>query len=71
MANKTIFEIAEGFGLNIEHVIIPDHSKAYKVYKGVNPVFVGTDEAVREFLSTYDQNRPGLYEASIFGYKGE
>lgn len=71
MGNKTIFEIAEGFGLNIEHVVIPDHGKAFKVYKGVNPVFVGTEDAVREFLSTYDQSRPGLYDASMFAYKGE
>jgi hypothetical protein len=69
VAEKTILEIADGFGLTIEHVIIPDHDKAYKVYKGVNPVFVGTEEAVREFFATYEQGRPGLYEASIFGYK--
>ena len=69
MDKKTIFEIAEAFGLTVEHVIIPDHDKAFKVYKGVNPVFVGTEEAVSEFLSTYEQDRPGLYEASMIGYK--
>ena len=69
MEDFTIFEIADGFGLTIEPVIISDHDKAFKVYKGVNPLFVGTEEAVREFLSTYDQSRPGLYEASMIGYK--
>ncbi len=69
MQDKTIFETAEGFGLTIEHVIIPKHDKAFKVYKGVNPLFVGTEEAVREFLSSYKHDRPGLYESSMFGYK--
>ena len=69
MGNSTIFEIADGFGLHIEQVIIPDRGKAFKVYKGVNPVFVGTEEAVQAFLETYDRNRPGLYEASMFDYK--
>ena len=69
MEKNSIFEVAEAFGLTVEHVIIPDHDKAFKVYKGVNPVFVGTEDAVREFLATYDQDRPGLYEASMIGYK--
>jgi len=69
MGDKSIFEIADGFGLNVEHVIIPDHDKAFKVYKGVNPVFVGTEEAVRDFLSSYKDNRPGLFEGSMIGYK--
>jgi hypothetical protein len=69
MEQKTIFELAEGFGLGVEHVVIPDHDKAFKVYKGVNPVFVGTEDAVREFLSTYKDNRPGLFEGSMIGYK--
>ena len=69
MSDKTIFEIADGFGLNVEHVLIPDHDRAFKVYKGVNPVFVGTEDAVREFLSAYGDNRPGLFEGSMIGYK--
>ncbi len=69
MEDFTIFEIADGFGLTIEHVIISDHDKAFKVYKGVNPLFLGTEEPVRKILSTYDQSRPGLYEASMIGYK--
>lgn len=66
---KTILQIAEGFGLTVEQVVIPDHEKAFKVYKGVNPVFVGTEEAVRQFLGNYESNRPGLFEASMVGYK--
>ena len=69
MSDKTIFEIADGFGLNVEHVLIPDHDRAFKVYKGVNPVFVGTEDAVRGFLSAYGDSRPGLFEGSMIGYK--
>ena len=49
--DKTIFERAESFGLNVEQVVIPEHERAFKVYKGAKPVFVGTEVAVREFLS--------------------
>ncbi|MEQ1763234.1 MAG: hypothetical protein ABL984_08830 [Pyrinomonadaceae bacterium] len=69
MSEKTIFQLGDSFGLTIEHVVIPDHDKAFKVYKGVNPVFVGTEEAVREFLSSYKDSRPGLFEGSMIGYK--
>ena len=69
MGEKTIFEIAQGFGLEIDHVVIPEHEKAFKLYKGVNPIFVGTEGAVRQFLSSYEENRPGLFEASIVNYK--
>lgn len=43
--------------------------RAFKVYKGVNPVFVGTEEALHEFLATYKDSRPGLFEGSMIGYK--
>jgi len=69
MGDKTIFEIADGFGLSVEHVVIPEHDKAFKIYKGVNPVFVGTEDAVREFLATYEHDRPGLFQGSMIGYK--
>jgi hypothetical protein len=69
LGEKTIVELAEVFGLTVEQVVIPDHDRAFKVYKGVNPVFVGTEDAVREFLSTYEGNRPGLFEGSMIGYK--
>lgn len=66
---ETIFEMADSYGLSIDHVVIPDHDKAFKVYKGANPLFVGTEDAVREFLAAYEQDRAGLYEASMIGYK--
>lgn len=69
MSEKTIFEVAEGYGLTIERVIVPDHDSAFKVYKGANQVFVGTQDAVRHFLSSYEDSRPGLYEGSMIGYK--
>lgn len=50
MSEKTVFEVAEGFVLTIERVVIPDHEKAFKIYKGINPIFVGTEDAVREIL---------------------
>lgn len=69
MSEKTILEIAERYGLSLEHVIIPGHEKAFKVLKGVNPIFVGTEEAIREFLAGYQNSRPGLFEGSMIGYK--
>ena len=50
MSEKTVFEVAEGFGLTIERVVIPDHENAFKIHKGINPIFVGTEDAVREIL---------------------
>ena len=67
--DKTIFERAESYGLNVEQVVIPEHERAFKVYKGAKPVFVGTEDAVREFLSNYGNSRPGLFEGSMVGYK--
>lgn len=69
MGEKQISDIANGFGLTLETVYLPDNPNAIKVFKGANPIFVGTEEAVREFLSTYENSRPGLYEASMYGYK--
>ena len=66
---RTISEIAEGFGLTLETAILPNHDKAFRVYKGVNQIFIGTESAVREFLSGYEKERPGLYEGSMYAYK--
>ncbi|MEO8041772.1 MAG: hypothetical protein ABI646_04085 [Acidobacteriota bacterium] len=68
MDQKNISEIAEQFGLTIETVRLPDDKTAHKVYKGVNTVFVGSEDAVRTFLSTYETDRPGLFEGSMYGY---
>lgn len=70
MSQKDIVEIAEGYGLTVETVVVPDNKKrAYKVYKGANSVFVGTEEAVQDFFVDYEKNRPALYDGSIYGYK--
>lgn len=69
MKEKSIVEIANSFGLTVETVIIPDHDRAFKVYKGAKQLFVGTEEATRQFFTTYENDRPGLYEGSIYGYK--
>ena len=69
MSEQSVGEIADKLGLNIEVSIVPEHKHALKVYKGVNQLFIGTEDAVREFLVSYEKDRPGLFEGSIFGYK--
>ena len=68
MSQQSIVAIAESFGLNIEPASIPEHKHAYRVLKGANQVFIGTEEAVRIFLSEYEKDRPGLFEGSMYGY---
>lgn len=65
MNPKSISEIAESFGLTIE----PENDNSFRVYKGVNQVFLGSEEAARDFFVTYEKARPALFEGSIFGYK--
>lgn len=36
MSQKSIVEIAEGFGLSAEVANIPGHQHAYRLYKGAN-----------------------------------
>jgi hypothetical protein len=67
--SQTIAEIAETFGLTIDNVAIAEHEPAFRVYKGVNQIFIGTEPAVRDFLATYEKELPGLYEGSMYGYK--
>ncbi len=69
MKDRTIVEIGGTFGLTIEAAAAAHSETAFRVYKGVNQVFTGTEEAVRDFLATYEKERPGLYEGSIYGYK--
>ncbi|MGH9947302.1 MAG: hypothetical protein ACRD6X_08895 [Pyrinomonadaceae bacterium] len=69
MNQQSIIAAAESFGLSVETTRIPGHEDAFKVFKGVKQVFVGTQSAVREFLSAYEKERPGLYEGSIYNYK--
>ena len=65
MNPKSISEIAEGFGLTVES----ESNNSFRIYKGVNQVFIGTEEAARDFFITYEKERPALFEGSIFGYK--
>lgn len=69
MSQKTIDQIAEGFGLNIETTPIPDNGNAIRVLTGANQIFIGTEEAVLAFLAGYVKERPGLYEGSMIRCK--
>jgi hypothetical protein len=69
MSSININRIAESLGLTIETVIVPERERAYRVFKGAKLIFVGTEKAVAEFLSTYEQQRPGLYEGSMYDYR--
>jgi hypothetical protein len=68
VSEKSITEIAEKFGLTVETVPMPDEGNVYKILKGVNTVVVGNEAAVRTFLSTYEAERPALFEGSMYGY---
>ncbi|HMS08211.1 MAG TPA: hypothetical protein PKE66_01905 [Pyrinomonadaceae bacterium] len=61
--------LTEKLGLTIERMALPDRTAAIRVYKGAKQIFIGTEEAVREFLADYEVNRPKPYEGSIYGYK--
>jgi len=67
--NQPISQVAEGFGLTVETAVLPENGNAFKVFKGAKQIFIGTEEAVREFLANYEKSRPGLLEGSIYGYK--
>jgi hypothetical protein len=69
MKDKTIIDIAESYGLTVEAAIVHEHERAFRVYKGANQIFIGTEEAVREFLSNYEKTRPALFEESMINYK--
>ncbi|MBK9165180.1 MAG: hypothetical protein IPM21_14960 [Acidobacteria bacterium] len=66
---EKIDEVIEKLGLTVERVPISGHPNAVRVYKGAKQVFVGTEDAVRDFLVEYESNRPKPYEGSIVGYK--
>ncbi len=69
MMQKRLLDIAEGFGLTVETAVVPGHDKAFRLYKGAKQVFIGTEEAATEFLATYKDTRPDLYEGSMYGYQ--
>jgi len=68
MEQKSVAEIGEKFGLTIEQVSDADAEASYAIYKGAKKVFSGTEDAARNFLSTYEAGRPGLFDGSMFGY---
>ena len=69
MTQKRLIDIAESFGLTVEQAIVPGHENAFRLYKGANQLFIGTEEAAIRFLASYKDQRPGLYEGSMYGYK--
>ncbi|MBX3298177.1 MAG: hypothetical protein KF736_01785 [Acidobacteria bacterium] len=69
MPLRELLAIADEFGLAVESVVIAENEMAFRVLKGANQIFIGTETAVREFLSGYGSDRPGLFEASMYGYK--
>jgi hypothetical protein len=69
MSEKSILDLAEGYGLSVEAAVIPENGKAFRIYKGANQVFIGTEDGVRDFLADYEKGRPDLYEGSMYGYK--
>ena len=69
MSQRTIQDIAEGFGLSVETMAIPENGNAFRIYKGANQIFIGSEEAVREYFVEYEKERPTLYEGSMYGYK--
>ena len=69
MKQNKLIDVAESFGLTVERTLVPGHDAAFRLYKGANQVFVGTEEAAIQFLADYKDQRPGLYEGSMYGYK--
>ncbi len=67
--DRTIEVLANGYGLTLEQVLIPDHGNAFKVYKGAALIFTGTEEAIKEFLLKYEKDRPEPYAGSMYEYK--
>ena len=69
MSEKSIDQLAESYGLTLETAILAEHDKAFRVFKGANQVFIGTETAVLDFLNKYDKDRPSLLEGSMYGYR--
>ena len=69
MNQQSINELATDLGLTIEAVVIPENGSAFKVFKGAKQIFIGTNEAVRQFLVEYEKDRPALFEGSMYGYQ--
>jgi hypothetical protein len=68
MDQKSVAEIGEQYGLTVENVSDSDTEASYMIYKGAKKVFSGAEDAARDFLSTYEAARPGLFDGSMYGY---
>lgn len=70
MNERTVVEIAERFGMVIEGALgLPGDERSFRVYKGANQVFTGSEQAVRKFFVRYEKDRPQLFAERIHGYK--
>ena len=69
MDQRSVREIADSLGLSIETVFIENHENALRIYKGAKQIFVGTENAVRDFLDNYKKERPAPYAGSMYSYK--
>ena len=66
MSLRNVSEIAGEYGLTVES---EKDGPALRIYKGVNQVFSGNEDAARVYLANYEKDRPGLFEGSIIGYR--
>ena len=70
MEHKTIVEIAQYFGLDLEGADgLPGDQRSFRIYKGANQVFTGDEEAVRNFLVRYERERPALFAERTYETK--
>jgi hypothetical protein len=66
MSLRNISDIAGDFGLTVE---LRNDDSTFSIYKGVNKVFAGNEDAARIYLANYEKDRPGLFEGSMIGYR--
>ena len=66
MSLRKVSDIAGEFGLTVEST---NDDTAFRIYKGVNQVFTGNEDAARIYLANYEKDRPGLFEGRMIGYR--
>lgn len=66
MSLRNISDIASDFGLTVESA---NDDPTFRIFKGVNQVFAGNEDAARAYLASYEKDRPGLFEGSMIGYR--
>ncbi|PYS98962.1 MAG: hypothetical protein DMF63_12880 [Acidobacteria bacterium] len=65
MSLRSISDIAGEYGLTVES----NDDPTFRIFKGVNQIFSGDEDAARVYLADYEKDRPGLFEGSIIGYR--